>query len=243
MKSMYRIEMSITSTHYSTAEKALRADCPSLAFPHIPDNCWVDSTMFGLTYSSDIGRVLRAALLGCLENLRDSNIRSVSSLYKHVKTWQLEPIWNTYITRMLLFFLFGKDAKTYLTCPLIRGWVENFRKKTLQNAEYTSTQIEKTRGGITQYAIFAILTSLSISTDIITERVAFNSNGSRKDTYFYTGDTMKFTETPPLLKGYEARIGHYTVKGEGSTGHVIVAFLCKGDLFLYDNNQFRTLFF
>ncbi len=237
MKTTGKVEgMSITPAHYVAAEKAIRSNCPQRAFPHIPDNCWVDSTMFGLTYSPDIGRVLRAALLGCLENLRASNISTVSALYTHVKQWQLEPVWNTYITRMLLYFLLEEKAEDHLTCPLIRGWVEDFRKKTLRNAKYTESFIEKSRGGITQSAIFAILTSLSISTDIITERV-IHTVGKPVEIHYYTGDTMKYVGNAVNTTGYERRVGHYTVKSAAAgVGHVIVGFLCEGDFYLYDNN-------
>lgn len=228
--------MSITPTQYAAAEKAIRSACPSRGFPHIPDNCWVDSTMFGLTYSPDLGRVLRAALLGCLENLRESNITTVDALYTHVKKWQLEPVWNTYITRMLLYFLFEDKAIDHLTCPLVNRWVEDFRKKTLLDASYTAKQVAHIKkGGITSTAIFAILTSLSISSDIITENMHYE-RGKKTRPQYYTGETMKYVGTSLSTKGYERRIGHYGVKSSGNIGHVIVGFLCNGDFYLYDNN-------
>ena len=227
--------MSITSKQYAAAEKAIRSSCPNRAFPHIPDNCWVDSTMFGLTYSADLGKVLRSALLGCLENLRASNISTIDSFFAHIKKWQLEPIWNTYITRMLLYFLFEERAEDHLTCPIVSKWVEDFRKKTLVDAKYTPRQVAHLKGGITQNAIFAILSSLSISTDIIVERIDYEKT-TPKLRHYYTGETLKHVGNTLSTKGYDRRIGHYVVKSSGKVGHVIIALLCEGDLYLYDNN-------
>lgn len=214
----------ISALDFMRAYKELRETCPSRAFPAIQNNCWVDSTMYGLTYAPDIGRSLRAALLGCLESLEAGLISNTDEFYARVETWGLTPIWKTYVTRMLLYFLLQEKAIDELTCPLVSRWVEDFRKRTFEIAGKSVAPV----GGMTLYTIASILTALSVDDDMVLEYK--NSAG----TYHYYGkDYMQ--QPPKPLKGYEARIRHLSVKGR-SVGHVVVSFVCGGKLWLYDNN-------
>lgn len=219
---------------YMRAEKELRENCPNRAFPTINNNCWVDSTMFGLTFAPDIGRVMRAALLGCLENLQANFIANTDEFYTHVETWNLEPIWKTYVTRMLLYLLLREKAKDELMCPLITRWVEDFRKRTFKDAGVAETEF----GGMTMYAIAAILTALSTDEDMIIEY-----KKGQKVVGQYYGKEYKYQPTR-ILTGYNPRLMHLSISGETgtSTGHVMVAFVCNDKLHFYDNNNGMFVF-
>jgi hypothetical protein len=219
---------------YMRAEEELRETCPTRAFPTIFNNCWVDSTMFGLTFAPDIGRVMRAALLGCLENLKAANISNTNEFYAHVETWGLEPIWKTYVTRMLLYLLLREKALDELTCPLVTRWVEDFRKRTLKDAGVD----EKSEGGMTQQAVAAILTALSADDDMIIEY----THNKKKQGHYY-GKEYKWNPVRKLT-GYTPRLMHLSIGGEAGTktGHVMVAFMCNDKLHFYDNNNGMFVF-
>ncbi len=221
----------ISAYDFMRAEKELRETCPSRAFPAIADNCWVDSTMFGLTYAPDIGRVMRAALLGCLENLMEAFVSNTDEFYARVDTWNLEPIWKTYVTRMLLYFLLREKAHNELGCPIVSRWVEDFRKRTFEMAGVPVAQ----RGGNTFQAISAILTALSVDNDIIIER-SDKRNGS---VYHYSGKDFKYVPPTALTSAYKPRIAHLSVTGgeDKKVGHIVVAFVCDKHVYLYDNNS------
>lgn len=215
----------IEAVDYKRARTELRASCPSRSFPAINNNCWVDSTMYGLTYAPDIGQVMRAALLGCLDNLEAARISTRKAFYNHVNNWNLTPIWKTFVTRMLLYFLLGEKALKELTCPLVNSWVEDLRKRTFDIAKQPLQPI----GGIALYAISAILTALSVDDDIVVE--SLYPDGYRNQ--YYGKDYVQKPVKP--LDAYIPRIAHLTVEGEG-IAHIVVAFVCDGTLWLFDNN-------
>ncbi len=190
--------------------------------------------MFGLTYAPDLGRVMRSALLGCLENLEAASVADTDAFYAHVATWKLEPIWNTYITRMLLFFLLGAKATEELTCPMVSRWVEDFRKRTFERAGRKDVT---EKGGITSHAIPAILTALSVDDDIVIE-LAMD-----KYVWQYYGKEFAAQAQKKDLSGYMPAARHLNVEIKGQkVGHVVVSFLCAGKLYLYDNNFGISIF-
>ncbi len=216
----------ISAFDFMRAEKELREMCPSRAFPAIFNNCWIDSTMFGLTFAPDIGRVMRAALLGCLENLMEGMVSNTNEFYARVESWGLDPIWKTYITRILLYFLLREKAVDELMCPIVSTWVEDFRKRTFQQAGVPVAP----EGGMTLYAIAAILTSLSTDDDMVIEYT------TKTGIHQYYGKEYKYQPSKDL-RGYEPRVRHLSMDTGKNVGHVVVSFVCNKKLHLYDNNH------
>jgi hypothetical protein len=221
------INYPITKTNYTKAINELKKDCPSKEFPTIPGgNCWIDSTMVGLTYAPDIGRTMRAALIGAIVQLEESNVSNVTELHTTIDSWNLKRAWKIYISRMLLFFLIGnkEDRQSSLTCPLLSTWIEEYRKYTLSSGRGNVTKA----GGNVEYAIKGILNGLTLGEHIVYQE-------SDRKTH-----KLDINETPVSkeeLASYEPQLMYVIVKTVRNTSHVVVFFICSGQLYLYDNNH------
>jgi ankyrin repeat protein len=237
----------ISDAMYASAIHALKT-CPTGSerfFINTHEgNCWMDSSMIGITFCDDLGDTLRSVLVAYLTKCRRNGYTSPNDILDYIGQWKVSNSWRTYVTRMLLLLLMGSEkAMEWLACPLVSKDVKKLQWQTLFDFKEQDLEVLKGMprvGGFPLHATIRFL--LPLFHDHVIVRHLYVVDDPMRIVEHRLFDMMDSSDAQirRTLKTYSHRMTLYSLQrtDRGKTGgHAVCSFVCGGRVFLYDDNS------